>query len=101
MARRRSPALRSHPVDGGRLSLFKYDRYMDRRAAAGTFAARLPLRLPLSETAACQGDLSMKAKPPFRADHVGSLLRSAQIKEARAKRERGEIDAIALRAVED
>ncbi len=25
------------------------------------------------------------AKPPFRADHVGSLLRPAAVKEARAK----------------
>ena len=39
--------------------------------------------------------------PPFRADHVGSLLRSAALKEARAKRERGEIDAATLREVED
>jgi 5-methyltetrahydropteroyltriglutamate--homocysteine methyltransferase len=38
---------------------------------------------------------------PFRADHVGSLLRPAAVKEARAKRERGEITADALRAVED
>jgi 5-methyltetrahydropteroyltriglutamate--homocysteine methyltransferase len=43
----------------------------------------------------------MKAKPPYRADHVGSLLRSAPIKEARAKRERGEIDAAQLRGIED
>jgi len=39
--------------------------------------------------------------PPFRADHVGSLLRPAALKEARAKRERGEITDSALRAVED
>ena len=39
--------------------------------------------------------------PPFRADHVGSLLRSAPLKEARAKREKGEITADALKAVED
>jgi 5-methyltetrahydropteroyltriglutamate--homocysteine methyltransferase len=39
--------------------------------------------------------------PPFRADHVGSLLRTAPLKEARARRERGQIDADALRAVED
>ena len=31
--------------------------------------------------------------PPFRADHVGSLLRPAPLKEARAERERGEITA--------
>ena len=42
-----------------------------------------------------------RVRPPFRADHVGSLLRSAALKEARAKRERGEIDAAALREVED
>src|SRR5437763_8194924 len=42
-----------------------------------------------------------RTKPPFRADHVGSLLRSAALKEARAKRERGEIDADALKVVED
>jgi 5-methyltetrahydropteroyltriglutamate--homocysteine methyltransferase len=39
--------------------------------------------------------------PPFRADHVGSLLRPPALKEARAKRERNEITAEALRAVED
>jgi len=39
--------------------------------------------------------------PPFRADHVGSLLRTARLKDARAKRERGEITAEALQAVED
>lgn len=42
-----------------------------------------------------------RATPPFRADHVGSLLRSARLKEARAQRERGEIDAAALRQIED
>src|SRR5215203_3979642 len=42
-----------------------------------------------------------RAKPPFRADHVGSLLRSTALKEARGKRERGEIDAAQLKAVED
>jgi 5-methyltetrahydropteroyltriglutamate--homocysteine methyltransferase len=42
-----------------------------------------------------------RTTPPFRADHVGSLLRTAALKEARAKRERGETDAAALRAVED
>jgi 5-methyltetrahydropteroyltriglutamate--homocysteine methyltransferase len=39
--------------------------------------------------------------PPFRADHVGSLLRPVALKEARAKHERHEINAGALRAVED
>src|SRR5882757_2356592 len=40
-------------------------------------------------------------KPPFRADHVGSLLRTAPVKEARARRARGEISAQDLAATED
>jgi len=42
-----------------------------------------------------------RTAPPFRADHVGSLLRPAALKEARGKRERNEISAADLRAVED
>jgi 5-methyltetrahydropteroyltriglutamate--homocysteine methyltransferase len=42
-----------------------------------------------------------KSKPPFRADVIGSLLRTAPLKEARAKREKGEIDAARLAEVED
>ena len=42
-----------------------------------------------------------RQKPPFRADMVGSLLRPAALKEARAKRASGEINAEQLRAVED
>jgi 5-methyltetrahydropteroyltriglutamate--homocysteine methyltransferase len=40
-------------------------------------------------------------KPPFRADHVGSLLRSAPLKKAREQREQGQITSDELRAVED
>ena len=43
----------------------------------------------------------MRNKPPFRADIVGSLLRTAPLKEARAKREKGEISAAQLGEVED
>jgi 5-methyltetrahydropteroyltriglutamate--homocysteine methyltransferase len=42
-----------------------------------------------------------RTKPPFRADHVGSLLRPAALKQARERRAKGEIDAAALKAVED
>ncbi len=45
--------------------------------------------------------MTLRAAPPFRADHVGSLLRPAALKEARAKFSNGEIDAAALKAVED
>jgi 5-methyltetrahydropteroyltriglutamate--homocysteine methyltransferase len=40
-------------------------------------------------------------KPPFRADHVGSLLRPQALRDARAATAAGTIDAEALRAVED
>ena len=43
----------------------------------------------------------MSTMPPFRADHVGSLLRPAALKEARAQHALGKIDAAALKAVED
>jgi 5-methyltetrahydropteroyltriglutamate--homocysteine methyltransferase len=42
-----------------------------------------------------------RTKPPFRADHVGSLLRPAALKQARGARERGEITAGELKEVED
>ncbi|MGB0085678.1 MAG: 5-methyltetrahydropteroyltriglutamate--homocysteine S-methyltransferase [Rhodomicrobiaceae bacterium] len=42
-----------------------------------------------------------RTKPPFRADMVGSLLRTQPLKEARAKHEAGQISAEELRAVED
>ena len=38
---------------------------------------------------------------PYRADEVGSLLRTAPLKEARARREKGEITPDQLKAVED
>jgi len=42
-----------------------------------------------------------RTTPPFRADHVGSLLRPAVLREARAKRAEGAISAAELKAVED
>jgi 5-methyltetrahydropteroyltriglutamate--homocysteine methyltransferase len=42
-----------------------------------------------------------RSTPPFRADHVGSILRSAALKQARSGYERGEIPAARLREVED
>ena len=43
----------------------------------------------------------IRAVPPFRADHVGSLLRPRELREARAQRERGEIPQEDLKAIED
>jgi 5-methyltetrahydropteroyltriglutamate--homocysteine methyltransferase len=42
-----------------------------------------------------------RTKPPFRADHVGSLLRTAPLRDARAKHAKRKIDDAALAAVED
>src|SRR5215204_3370127 len=39
--------------------------------------------------------------PPFRADHVGSLLRPQNLLDARARHAAGEIDAAELRGIED
>ena len=43
----------------------------------------------------------MPGSPPFRAEHVGSLLRPDALKAARAQFEAGAIDRQALKAVED
>ena len=45
--------------------------------------------------------MTQRTKPPFRADHVGSLLRPAALREARERRAKGEITADALKLVED
>ncbi len=45
--------------------------------------------------------MTQRAKPPFRADHVGSLLRPAALKAARERRAKGEISAAQLQVVED
>ena len=42
-----------------------------------------------------------KFNPPFRADHVGSLLRPAELLAARVRHKNGEISASELRAIED
>jgi 5-methyltetrahydropteroyltriglutamate--homocysteine methyltransferase len=45
--------------------------------------------------------MTARTRPPFRADHVGSILRSAAIKDARAKHEAGKLPDAELAAVED
>ena len=42
-----------------------------------------------------------RTTPPFRADHVGSLLRPAALKEARAKHAKSEITDAQLAEIED
>jgi len=45
--------------------------------------------------------MSTRTTPPFRADHVGSLLRPPKLLEARAERAAGRLSPEDLRAVED
>jgi methionine synthase II (cobalamin-independent) len=45
--------------------------------------------------------ISARTKPPFRADHVGSLLRPARLLQARDDLAAGRIDAGELRRIED
>jgi 5-methyltetrahydropteroyltriglutamate--homocysteine methyltransferase len=45
--------------------------------------------------------MSQRTTPPFRADHVGSLLRTAPIKDARDKHARREINTAQLKEIED
>ena len=45
--------------------------------------------------------MSARTKPPFRADHVGSLLRPPELLQARADHKAGTLDDAGLRAAED
>ncbi len=55
-----------------------------------TLTASLPMSL-----------MDLRNRPPFRADHVGSLLRPQAVLEARRKHEAGEISGDALKRIED
>jgi 5-methyltetrahydropteroyltriglutamate--homocysteine methyltransferase len=56
---------------------------------------------PAGGTAPPEAAVNRRDLPPFRADHVGSLLRPQALLDARARHAAGEIDAEALREVED
>ena len=45
--------------------------------------------------------MSTNANGPFRADHVGSLLRPAKLQQARMQHERKNVTAQRLREIED
>jgi 5-methyltetrahydropteroyltriglutamate--homocysteine methyltransferase len=57
--------------------------------------------LPMSMSSATKDRAGPRGLPPFRADHVGSLLRPRELTEARASRKAGTLSADALRVVED
>jgi methionine synthase II (cobalamin-independent) len=55
-----------------------------------------------SRAMTCQkANMTQRTTPPFRADHVGSLLRTPALKAAREQRARGEIGGDAFKAIED
>src|SRR4051794_26581554 len=45
--------------------------------------------------------MALRDTPPFRADHVGSLLRPKELLQARADHAAGKLDEAELRALED
>jgi 5-methyltetrahydropteroyltriglutamate--homocysteine methyltransferase len=55
----------------------------------------------VSEQATTAVEHGRRTRPPFRADHVGSLLRPSELLHAREEFAAGRIDAEALRAAED
>src|SRR6187551_3432526 len=79
-----------------RLRLDRGGQYPRRGRAMGEAAADCRNR----RRSVGQG-MSSRTKPPFRADHVGSLLRPAALKDARAKFAKGEINRDALTEIED
>src|SRR5579862_892 len=55
----------------------------------------------MSSSTMTQSQVGARGLPPFRADHVGSLLRPRELAAARAERKAGKLPADALRAIED
>ena len=55
----------------------------------------------MAEVESTEAATGRRTTPPFRADHVGSLLRPPPLLRAREDHAQGRIDAAALRAVED
>src|SRR5947207_5363679 len=58
-------------------------------------------RLRMQQETATPSAAGTRSKPPFRADHVGSLLRPPRLLQARDDHKAGRIDAADLREVED
>jgi 5-methyltetrahydropteroyltriglutamate--homocysteine methyltransferase len=55
----------------------------------------------MSMSSATKDLVGPRSRPPFRADHVGSLLRPPELADARAARKAGTLGVDALRAIED
>src|SRR5205807_5471390 len=55
----------------------------------------------MQQPSAAATEVGPRTEPPFRADHVGSLLRPRHLLQAREDHAAGKIDAAELRALED
>ena len=58
-------------------------------------------QVPVSVSASTLRDMAARTLPPFRADHVGSLLRPPALLDARARHRAGDLDDAGLREAED
>src|ERR1700704_388860 len=82
-----------------RPTLLPLSRWAGKRLTRRRASPEIPL--PHCAPATTGNPMTQRKKPPFRADHVGSLLRPQELHDARAKAKRGEISAEQLRAVQD
>jgi 5-methyltetrahydropteroyltriglutamate--homocysteine methyltransferase len=67
---------------------------------AGCYMTPYSIAAPESDRAG-GANVSARTTPPYRADHVGSLLRPPELLQAREDHKAGKIDDAALRAAED
>ena len=82
-------------------SVGQIDRSFPRKREIAAERTGSPLSRGRADRAGRNHTMTQRTTPPFRADMVGSLLRPAPLKEARAKFAKGEIAAAALKEIED
>src|SRR5262250_2916773 len=72
------------------------------RRSASAWACPLPTPTRCSDSSASfRRPVMAESRPPFRADHVGSLLRPASLKALRVEKDVGRVSAAQLIAAED
>jgi 5-methyltetrahydropteroyltriglutamate--homocysteine methyltransferase len=72
-----------------------------RRETGGVYAGSIAVAVGVRAHASYGERMTVRSEPPFRADHVGSLLRPKALLDARSRFAEGNLDAAALREVED
>ena len=71
------------------------------RGGGGLAGVQRSWMTPASHAGGDHAAMTPRTEPPFRADHVGSLLRPERLLRAREEHAAGRLDADELRAVED